>query len=194
VAAVLVAGCQKPPPPKPPPPPIVWTVPDDRPDQVRDLSERVELYKSAVAELPGQTTREHQQSATAILDQLAKILRLAQGSNVTPEFANRISVVEKARNLTSLHPSENEAVRASIDILESIAARDAAADQDLAPLIAGARAKLEAMYTEDGPVHDVLANEAYDAIGRILTRLNDDLSAQFGNMSADGTPTTQAAP
>jgi hypothetical protein len=194
LAAVLVFGCHKPPPPKPPPPPVVWTIPDDRTDQVRDLSERVAQYNSAVADLLGQTTQQHQESAAAILDQLAKILRLAQGSNVTPEFASRISVVEGASRRTALQPSENEAMRASVDILDSIIARDAAGDQQLAPLMADARAKLEPMYTEEGPMHNLVAADTYEAVGKVLSRLGDDLSAQIGIASSDAAPATQASP
>jgi hypothetical protein len=189
IVGVLVGdGCQKPPPPPPPPPPPAWEVPADRPAQVSELSQRIERLNQAISELPGTSQDEHQQSAAEILDNLSKILRLAQGSDVTPKFMNRINVVDEAHavqvqpdmSAARAEASENEAVRAALDILQPIAVRDEPKDDRLAGLFNSALTKLDAMYATTGPMHDLAAKEGFQALSRVLSRLSDDLVGQFG--------------
>src|ERR1700722_17247253 len=123
LAMVVGDGCQPPKPPPPPPPVPVWQVPDERAAQVSELSERIESLNQSIAQLPGTSQGDHQRTAAEILDNLSKILRLAQGTSVTPEFMNRIQLVNDAQAVlahTNMEPtraeaSENEAVRAALD-------------------------------------------------------------------------------
>jgi hypothetical protein len=190
---VMATGCRKPPPPPPPPPPPVWQVPAERTDQVRELSERVEEYKTTVAQLDGKSTEQHQRDVAGILDNLSKILRLAQGSVEAPQFRNRVNVIEDGQAVLAqpdmqrsrAEASENEAVRASLDILEPIVTRVAGDDKELPSLLNTARVKLDAMYSATGPMHDLAADDGLQAVSRILEQLSKDLFAQFG----EATPT-----
>lgn len=188
LALVVGDGCQPPKPPPPPPPPPVWQVPGDRSAQVSELTERIGILNQTIAQLPGKSQQEHQQIAAEVMDDLWKILRLAQGTTVTPEFMNRIQLVNDAQAVlshmnmepTRAEASENEAVRAALDILEPIAARDEPADTVLAGLFNQARVKLDGMYAVTGPMHDLAAKDGFEALSRLLSRMNDDLMGQFG--------------
>src|SRR4051812_42959836 len=123
VAMLMMAGgCHKPPPPPPPPPPQVWHPPTDRPEQLQELSQRVDEFDSSLADLPGRTTEDHRKMVADALKNLSKILRLARGSDVSPQFTNRVAVVDSSQETLlhsdlarpTLEAAENEAVRASI--------------------------------------------------------------------------------
>jgi hypothetical protein len=192
LAMLIGDGCRQPPPPPPPPPPPVWEVPADRPAQVSELTARIAALNQAIEKLPGKSQEEHQQIAVEVLDNLSKILRLAQGSAVNPQFMNRIHLVNDSKAVlarTDMEPtraeaSENEAMRAALDILEPVAARDEPKDVELGEWFNGVRAKLDAMYSATGPMHDLAAKDGFAALSKLLGRMNEDLTSEFGTAAA----------
>ena len=198
VAMLLAAGgCHKPPPPPPPPPPAVWHPPTNRADQLREMSQRVEEMNSALGDLPGSSTEDHRQRADDILKNLAKVLRLAEGNNASPEFENRLAVVEASEATLShanlprpqMEASENEAVRASIAALEQITGRYLGDDEKIPPMLDTAKGQLDSMYTIGGPMHDLVASDGLRAVGEVIKRVSSDLIERNGGGTNTAAPT-----
>jgi hypothetical protein len=193
---ILVGGCRKAPPPPPPPPPVQWQPPPSRPGQVHDLVEQADNLDQAIAKLPGESMDAHRQAFHDGLVSLAKALRLAEGSGASPQFASRVGVVESSRDQLAganisrpqLEAAENEAVRASLAILDQISADQLSDDDQLKKLLETAQGTLDPMYTTGGPMHDLVATDGLKAVAAAVRRVSDDLVERVGKMEPPPPP------
>lgn len=188
IGGLMIAGCRQAPPPLPPPPPAVWQVPAGRSAQARELAQRTDQFEQTLRRLPGATADDHRQIVAAALDTLAKILHLAEGTPVPPDFTNRVAVVEGAQSVLSqsgiprprMEAVENEGARAALGSLEQIIADHLSNDDGFGPLLDAAREKVRAMDYSHGPMHDLDASAGLRALAQVVRRVSDDLSAEFG--------------
>jgi len=203
VAGLIVAGgCRKAPPPPPPPPPVQWQPPSSRPGQVHDLVEQADNLDQAIAKLPGESMDAHRQAYHEALVSLAKALRLAEGTGASQQFASRIGVVESSRdqlaggsiNRPQLEAAENEAIRASLAILDQISTDQLSDDSQLKTQLDTARSTLDPMYTTGGPMHDLVATDGIKAVAPVVRRVSDDLVERVGKVEPTPPPPPAVAP
>jgi hypothetical protein len=197
VAGLIVAGgCRKVPPPPPPPPPVQWQPPPSRPGQVHDLVEQADNLDQAIAKLPGESMDAHRQAYHEALVSLAKAMRLAEGQGASQQFASRVGVVESSRdqlaganiNRPQLEAAENEAIRASLAILDQISTDQLSDDSQLQTQLDTARLTLDPMYTTGGLMHDLVATDGIKAVAAVVRRVSDDLVERVGKVEPTPPP------
>jgi hypothetical protein len=131
------------------------------------------------------------------------ILQLANGPDQSPQFANRILVIDTAAKTASI-PSlprsrmeavENEAIQCAYKALVEIQTRYLFDDDQLPPLLDAVNQKADATSSSMGPIHDLDSTEAFRAIQAAVQRITADMAERFGNGPAvDQTPAVAPAP
>ncbi len=188
VGMLLSCGCE---PPAPTKTESAVAVPT-RNDQMKQLQQEAGQFHEQVAQLPGSNSQEHWQIVGTALDSLAKILELAQGPGATLDFANHLDLVQASRATIGqadvpaqrAEAAENEAIRASIDSLEQIAAAHLPEDHHLEELVDAARATLGRLYSDSGPLHDLSAAKSMTAVDRIVERISQDMNERMAGAAA----------
>jgi hypothetical protein len=183
LGAALLAGCKAPPPPPPPaPPPVVWQPPMNRTARIAELSGRAANFHDLVDQLPAPTSDDHRRITAMALDELVKILRLAEGPHEPPGFDNTVGVVSSAEeavgasalSLRRSQVAETEGIRAAFDALQQIHDTKLRDDDQLAGMLNGVQASLDSLQASTGAFHDSAADDALRVIDGIVMRVDAD--------------------
>jgi hypothetical protein len=166
------------------------------------LVDHTNAFSQYIDEMPGTGGAEHRRLLVASLDELSKILRLANGSVESPEFINRIGVIDAAEKTASL-PSiprarmeavENQALHSAYQALSEITTRYLFDDDQLPPLLDAVNDKVSTATGVIGPMHDLDATDAFGAIQAAVQRITDDMVARFtANGPVEQTPASPPA-
>ncbi len=193
LATLAGAGCHPAPGPvvAPPPQPPAMTVPQQRAAAADQYRAALARFDAPLVGLPGHTQDDHRAMAATALSALVDALRLADGTDVSPGFADDVSVVAAAAatvsNLsvppTRMEAAENQALHAAAVGVDEIAARVLYDDAGLPPLAADAAARADAARLTQGPLHDADATAALQSLDVALHRVGDDLRDRFTPMT-----------
>ena len=195
-------GCKSPPPPAPKPAPPAFAVPANRSQATADLVTRTNQFNFDVARFPGKNADEHQQVLAAVLANLSKILRLANGPVESPEFANGIKVIDAAQTTASksllgrsrMEAVENQALRAATGALNEIAQRNLFDDTQLPDLLNKLMTQVYAATLSMGPMHDLDATSAFTALQAVVQQTTNDMVDRFGPNASAPVPAATVAP
>lgn len=207
LTAGFLSGCQTAPEPAPTPPATQSAVPDARGAATAMLVDHTRAFNQIVVQMPGGSGAAHRQLLVGALGELSTAIQLANGSTQSPEFANRIAVIDASAKTASI-PSiprarmeavENEAIRAAYKALNEIASRYLFGDDQLPPMLDAVDKNTDVTVASMGPIHDQESTETFRAIQSVLQRITDDMVERFGTVSAGDTTTvlpaaTPAAP
>jgi hypothetical protein len=193
-SAMSLVGCETPveappPPRKPAPqPPATW------PSQTARLDKLTPTLVEEIDTLPGIDGTDHRKITAAVLKDLTQFLSLADGPVQSPGFANRLTVMSEAAK-TMDNPSiprgrmiavENQALHVAVLALADVASRPLFDDPELAKLVDAAKVKINAVDgidETDGPLHDLVASDAFQSLKPALVVVNQDLQDRFGDGS-----------
>ncbi len=193
-SAMSMVGCETPPEPTPRPRSYVPAVPVTWQSQTARLDKITPTLLEEIDTLPGIDGTDHRKIAAAVLKDLALFLAAADGPVQSPGFANRLSVMTDAAK-TMANPSiprgrmiavENQALHVAVLALADIASRPLFDDPDLAKLVDAAKVKINAVDGIDqtnGPLHDLVATDAFQSLKPALVVVNQDLQDRFGEGS-----------
>jgi hypothetical protein len=202
VMTATLMGCET----HKPAPPVrmapAFSVPDNRSAATAALTERTAAFNDAVGDMPGATGGDHREALTAALDELSKILRLANGPVESPEFANRILVIDSAAKTTAnptiprtrMEALENEALTAASKALAELTSRYLYDDDQLPPMLDALNTACGTALSTNGPGHDLDATEAFRDVATVVQRINDDMVERFGTSPATDATAPPAAP
>jgi hypothetical protein len=206
LASTLV-GCATPAPKPVAAPPAVTEIPDSRTADTALLVDHAKAFNDIAAQMPGNGGADHRKLLITSLSELSTILKLTNGPVQSPEFANRIAVIDDAQKTVTI-PSlpydrmtavENAALHAAVKAFEEIQRRVLFDDDQLPPMIENLTQKVDAAATVVGPMHDLSAAEAFQSMQILVKRVTDDMQLRFGNgeqppAPAPVTPTVPATP
>jgi hypothetical protein len=195
-ALLICSGCRTAPPPAPPPPPKPWSEPPARTLQVRELADRNKQLQDQLAQLPGSSADEHRQIVAGIFDNFSKMVQLAQGTDMPPNFTNRLMVIIGAQEVLSdssiprerMEAVENDGTYAILSSLQQIIDAHLWDDQQLPPMLDDASVAVKQMEFTRGPMHDLDASTALKALGAVMQRVSDDLYEEFGQVPPAAEP------
>jgi hypothetical protein len=191
IAAALMAasllGCEPRAVIQPAPPAPGFTVPPSQSAATNALVTLTDQFDANVERLPGSSAEDHRQILLALLDGLPKILRLANGSIESPDFHNRVLVIEAARETISdssierrrMEAVENQALQAAGPALADIASKYLYDDDQLPPLLAALSDQADAAAGSTGPMHDLDATHAFVAMQAAVDRVTGDMADRF---------------
>jgi hypothetical protein len=188
LAALVLAGCRET--PKPivlPPAPPSFSVPANRAEASAALVDRNAHLIADIAQFPGNNAGEHLAILVPTLDDLSKALQLANGPVQSPEFANRIAVIDSAYATASLvdlprsrmEAVENQALLATSAALQEIKTRYLYDDDQLPPMLDTVGGDVTAAAASVGPLHDTDATHAFRSIEIAIQRISDDMTERF---------------
>jgi hypothetical protein len=185
VAGSLV-GCETPP-VKPKPMPVAAPVPQTRAEMTQALAQEDADFGTEVAKLPGFSAEDHRETLVMLLDRLPKMLKLINGENESPEFKNRIAVIEAAKATVSsetverrrMEAVENQALQSAAPAFEELASRYLYDDKDLPPLLSNLDSAVSTAAKSVGPMHDLDAATAFVATQAVVDRFTYDLVEKF---------------
>jgi hypothetical protein len=191
VAAALIGtlllGCQPPPKPAPPAPVPSFSVPDSRAKATTALVTQTDQFDTDVERLPGVSAEEHRQILLALLDNLPKILRLANGPTESPDLQNRLSVIEGAKKTINdsgvdrrrMEAVENQALQAAAPALANIVSQYLYDDDQMPALLQTLNDKIDIAAGSVGPMHDLDATNAFTAMQAVVDRLTADMAERY---------------
>jgi hypothetical protein len=198
--AATLAGCKTSTPAPVAPAPAVMEVPESRSVATAQLVDHAKAFDDIVAQMPGNSGADHRKLLIGALGELSTLLKLANGPVQSPEFANRISVIDEAQKTVGI-PSlpyermtavENDALHAAAKAFGEIDRRVLFDDDQLPAMIDNLTQKTDAAATVVGPMHDLSAAEAFQSAQLLVKRITDDMQARFGN--GEQVPATQVVP
>ena len=182
-----LVGCETPVkiPPKPPIP--GFTVPTSRADCSVALKADVGPFDADIQQLPGVTAEDHRMALLSLLNRLPRMLELANGSEMSPEFSNSISVITAAHATITdanvdrrrMEAVENQALQAAATACADIATRYLWDDDQLPPLLQNLNTTVTSAAGSVGPMHDLDATYAFDALQAVTDRIASDMSERF---------------
>ena len=172
-----------------PAPPAAPSFPTSPADAAAALVTQTQQFDNDVESLPGASAEEHRQILSAILNELPRLLQLANGSKESPEFQNRLSVIDAAARTVAepgidrrrMEAVENQALQSAAPALAQITALHFFDDDQLPPLQQMLSDKVDAAAHSVGPVHDLDATNAFVAMQAVVDRINGDMSDMFLN-------------
>jgi hypothetical protein len=177
--ALLLAGCESAPKARPAAPAAAPPAPVTRSDITRALIDQTNQFDANAELLPGSNAEAHRQILLPLLGELEQILKLGNGPDESPEFKNRLAVIEAARvtvsdpavNRRRMEAVENQALQSAAPALAQIAARYLYDDDQLPALLQTLNDKNEIAATSVGPIHDVDAANAFAAMQAAVDRI-----------------------
>jgi hypothetical protein len=176
-----------------PKPPIAgFTVPASRADSTAVLAEDVGPFDADVLRLPGVTAEDHRQTLVLLLDRLPKMLELANGSEMSPEFSNGISVITAAHATISdasverrrMEAVENQALQSAASACGEITTRYLWDDDQLPPLLQSLNNAVTVAADSVGTMHDLDATYAFEALQAVMGRIAFDMGERFSPPTA----------
>jgi hypothetical protein len=203
VAVLLaIAGCETTK-PAPPQQQVVDTFPATRSEAAMKMVDHTNTFNQDVAQMPGTSGGEHRRLLVGTLQELSIILHLANGKVESPEFTNRLAVIDNSANVASIasiprarmEGVENESLQAAYQALAEISSRYLFDDDKLPPMVDAIGEKITTAAGTTGPMHDLDATDAFRAIQTVVQRVTDDMLARFtANAPADTTPSPAPVP
>jgi hypothetical protein len=169
-------------------PPIPgFVVPSSRADSTAAMAQDVGPFDADVQRLPGVTAEDHRQVLVALLERLPRMLELANGPDMSPEFSNCISVITAAHSTVNdasverrrMEAVENQALRAAATACGDIATRYLWDDDQLPPLLQTLNDTVNTADQSVGPMHDLDATYAFEALESVTDRIASDMSERF---------------
>ncbi len=189
LAMTVGAGCRSATKPSPPAPaPVAWKAPVTRADSTAELAPLADEFDQQVGQLPGDNGTDHRRLTLSMLDNLIRILELANGPDQSPAFANRIGVIKSSRDSLNdqtiprprMEASENQILVAAVDALDEVSTRFLFDDDKLPDLVKTAREKVSAALKSQGPIHDIDASAGFGAVRALVRAEADGFIERFG--------------
>lgn len=190
-AALLIGwtmiGCEPDPEVKPKPHAVAAPVKRTRGQDAASLVKAATDFDTDVAKLPGGSAEEHRQILTSLLDELAQIIQLGNGSGESPELHNQLAVIGGARKAIDdssvdrrrMEAAENEALQAAGPALAGIVTRYWSEDDQLPPLLQAQTDKITAANGSIGPMHDLDAANAFTAMKAVVDRITANMQDYY---------------
>jgi hypothetical protein len=197
---IAFSGCDSNAPKPAPPAPTQSEIPDSRAAATAQLAEHAKGFNDIVAQMPGHGGAEHRKLLVSALGEVSSILKLAIGPVQSPEFTNRLTVIDGAQQ-TATTPSlpydrmiavENDALQAAAKAFGEINRRALYDDDQLPTLITNLSEKSDAAAKVVGPMHDLSAAEAFQSMQLVVNRVADDMQVRFGSGDQTGQPAPMA--
>jgi len=200
--AALPAGCVKdhttlaPPPAQPNPPPQVAS---DAGVRVQTLGRLADTYARLSNQLPGPNTAAHRKLMSDAFARLQEILPMLEGPTPGAEFRQQMQVIADAQAELATGPAElspeptiDTGLRATRDVLSSIAHAAYYERADLTPLFNQLAVKINELDTVRGPLHQVYVGDAVGITSRVITKMADVLGQRLAEQNGSaGQPTTR---
>ncbi len=202
LTAGSLVGCT-PPPAKTPPVPITReTVPHSRSAATALMVDHTDHFNALVAQMPGSTGAEHRKLLVGVLRELSSILQLANGAEQSPQFMNRIRVIDAAATTAGdqliprarMEAVENQAIHSTYAALGEIQTRFLYDDAQLPPMLDIIDQKAQVADGSIGPMHDLDGTEAFRAIQVMVQQITTDMVDRFGIIPVSDQSAAPVAP
>jgi len=203
IVVCCVAGCVKqkttlgPPPPPNPQPKIV----SDVNVRVKTVERLAKGYAELAKKLPGPSPAEHRKLMAEVFARLEEIVPMLKGPSSDAEFRQEMQVIGDAQaelatgaGDLSPEPTIDTGLRATRDVLTSIARTDYYDLTELTANMDQLTAKVENLDTARGPVHQVYVGEAVVLSGQIINTMAGALGQRLSQQKSTTAPASRPAP
>ena len=204
LAATMFVGCAPkkqttltPPPPEPNPEPRLAT---DARQRVQQLGGLADQYAASAAKLPGANEQQDRQLVAEQFNQLSQILPLLNGPDMPGDFRQQLRIVESTRSQLSggsmdlsSEPTVATGLRAAVHALSGLRQRSFAEQGEITKPIDAMRAAVQQLDTVSGPIHRLVAAQAFRYSAEAVKGMSDALTQRLtdagGAKAAAPTPT-----
>jgi hypothetical protein len=204
LAATLFVGCAPktettltPPPPEPNPEPQLAT---DARQRVQHLGGLAEQYAASAAKLPGANEQQDRQLVGEQFNQLSQILPLLNGPDMPGDFRQQMRIIDSTRSQLaggsmdlSSEPTVSTGLRAAQRALSSLQHRMFPEQGAVTQHIDAMRAAVQQLDTVNGPIHRLVAAQAFQHSAQAVKAMSDALNQRMAD-TGDTKPTAPAQP
>ena len=164
-----------------------FTLPPTREAATSVLVTKLPKFDQDISMFPGTTGAEHRQALVTTLDDLNELLRLINGPDISPGFNNCLETITNAANAASnqsiprarMEALENQALHATGNALSELSRRYLLDSDQLPGAVEAMNAKVASTAQSQGPMHDLDATDAFNAVAAVIHRMSDDLAAMM---------------
>ncbi len=150
-----------------------------------ELKLAVQAFSDSRARLVGHADDEGRRAFADSFHRLASVLKLLEGEQPGGAFQQQLRIIERAaaqiggRSAAAVEPTIDSAVRAAANALSHIKAEQFSDDQEVQKRFDALRPRVDELDSVRGPLHGLVAAQAFDAIGQVVERMSEIVDSRM---------------